>query len=394
MKKITSGLISLLLILSCANPAKELAKGNYDKAVRICKKKLSKINKKDKYILILEDAFNKAVKRDKERIDFIMAEKKDGFMVEIYNKYETLNNRQEMLKPILPLTIQSEGRQANITIENWNQKLLNAKEGAIVYLYDNSVELLKSKDKYDARKAYDQLLQVSKLKSNYKNTTVLIEDAKRVGTSYALIKVSTSKMNMTLPKELENKLKSLNIDKLNKQWLKYHTEQESHITYEYNIDVDFESFNVSHGKEQVRDYTDQKTINDGFEYVLDANGNVKKDSLGNDIKIPKTKNIVANIRERTYHREGDVLGKVYFKNSYNETIINSEAFSEKIIYNYTYAQLVSGTTEALSDASKSKIANPTFPGWPTDEALLMEVSDKLKLSIQAILSKSNVYIKD
>ena len=40
-------------------------------------------------------------------------------------------------------------------------------------------------------------------------------------------------------------------------------------------------------------YKGEKNIKDGFTYVLDTNGNVMKDSLGNDIKVDKIVKISA-----------------------------------------------------------------------------------------------------
>ena len=78
----------------------------------------------------------------------------------------------------LPLEIISEGRNANIKTENYDKQIIDSKEKAVKFLYDNSVDLLKKDDKYDARKAYDQLTKVSNIYPGYKQTNQLIDKAK------------------------------------------------------------------------------------------------------------------------------------------------------------------------------------------------------------------------
>ena len=59
--------------------------------------------------------------------------------------------------------------------------------------------------------------------------------------------------------------------------------------------------------------TDQiftKKISDGFEYVLDANGNVMKDTAGNDIKLEKFKEITCTLIETQQFKSVEIRGEV------------------------------------------------------------------------------------
>ncbi|MCB9288621.1 MAG: hypothetical protein H6560_15035, partial [Lewinellaceae bacterium] len=58
------GLLAIFALSSCTSPQKLLESGNYDQAVYLAVKRLSgKKNKKDKYVLALEEAFEKANER-------------------------------------------------------------------------------------------------------------------------------------------------------------------------------------------------------------------------------------------------------------------------------------------------------------------------------------------
>lgn len=383
-----------LLVFSCANPYKEMQKGNYSKAIKICKKKLLKANKKDKHILILEKAYNKAVKRDKDRIKFLQTENRDENMVEVFEIYEKLKWRQENISSLLPLEIISEGRNANIKTENYDKQIIDSKEKAVKFLYDNSVDLLKKDDKYDARKAYDQLTKVSNIYPGYKQTNQLIDKAKAKGTNNVILKTNTANTGVIIPSQLDNELKKIELNGLNKKWIEYHSRPSKSVYYDYDVIINFEELNLSPNSEKIKEYQENKVIPDGFEYVLDQNGNVKKDSLGNDIKLPKTKTIVANIREAIYHKEGFIRGNVNYFNNANGSLIKAVPFSEQLIYHYEFAELVSGTTVALTEKTKVKLQNPVHPGWPSDEEIIMVASENLKKSIKTIILNSNNYIRD
>ena len=53
-----------------------------------------------------------------------------------------------------------------------------------------------------------------------------------------------------------------------------------------------------------------KRISDGFEYVLDANGNVMKDTAGNDIKLQKFKDITCTLIETQQFKSVEIRGEV------------------------------------------------------------------------------------
>ena len=55
------------------------------------------------------------------------------------------------------------------------------------------------------------------------------------------------------------------------------------IMYDYAVMVKLNSIMVSPDETKDTDEVFNKRISDGFEYVLDANGNVMKDTAGNDI---------------------------------------------------------------------------------------------------------------
>ena len=143
MKKITYFLFTLLLIAACSSvktTQEAINSGDYDKAISLAVKNLrsSKTKKGNQpYIPMLEDAFRKATEKDKSRIKFL---KKDGNpenLEGIYNLYQTLDYRQEMIKPLLPLRDMTNGRMAKFRIKDYSSDLITSKNKLIALLYAN-----------------------------------------------------------------------------------------------------------------------------------------------------------------------------------------------------------------------------------------------------------------
>ena len=105
-------------------------------------------------------------------------------------------------------------------------------------------------------------------------------------------------------------------------------------------------------------YTDSKKVEDGWEYVLDAKGNVMKDSLGNDIKTKKYKTISCDVIETVQKKESTIGAVVQFFTANNE-LIQSVPVSSVANFQYISATAI-GDLNALSDASRAKLQH-TLP---------------------------------
>ena len=68
-------------------------------------------------------------------------------------------------------------------------------------------------------------------------------------------------------------------------------------------------------------YSETKEIEDGFDYELDANGNVKKDTAGNDIKIIKYKTIRCNVKELHQFKTARISGTIDYLDNYNNKLL-------------------------------------------------------------------------
>ena len=83
-------------------------------------------------------------------------------------------------------------------------------------------------------------------------------------------------------------------------------------------------------------YSEKKEIADGFKYVYDAHGNVMKDSLGNDIKTPKTKIINCDIIETQQHKAVTISGTLDFIDLNNSQVIKTDPISSQFFFDHPH----------------------------------------------------------
>ena len=134
MKKNLPIFVFTFFLLSCSSvkkTQKAINYGNYDEAINIALKNLrtNKTKKsKQTYVLMLEDAFAKAVARDKEKIKYLKADGNSANLENIYNLYIQLDNRQKNIKPLLPLPILDKGTNAKFNFENYDADIMTYRD--------------------------------------------------------------------------------------------------------------------------------------------------------------------------------------------------------------------------------------------------------------------------
>ena len=175
-------LLATFLITACTSSKKYLQNGRYDAAITKSVKKLRKKPTKEKEILVLEDAYTRANSRDRERIDFLKMEGSPDMWDEVYNRYNKMKNRQNLVKSVIPLEIMSTGRIVQFKIVNYDEEIINAKKKAAEYFYVNGKELLAKGDRENAKRAYFQFKKCQALYPSYNDINELLTESKFLAT--------------------------------------------------------------------------------------------------------------------------------------------------------------------------------------------------------------------
>ena len=115
----------------------------------------------------------------------------------------------------------------------------------------------------------------------YPDLEPLIEEARFKGISRVHVMVNNMS-HVNLDPVWEQDLLEIDTRGFENEWVEYHFKHlNEDIAYDYTILVNLESIAFSPDEVKEKDNLYKKKVEDGFDYVLDANGNVMKDTAGN-----------------------------------------------------------------------------------------------------------------
>ena len=387
MKRILYTLSTIIFLSSCQSINKAVERGDYESAIHIATKRIAGDKKKStKHIKLLEEAYHKALKRDIDRVKFLTDENRPENFDHIFEIYSDVKNRQDALRPLLPL-VGKDGYQASFKFIKVEGLLKETSKQAAAYHYRTANELLAKAelgDKWAARNAYDRLDQVHRHYRHYNDIETLKEKALFLGTNRVLVRTENRSL-VTMPVGFEQALLAMNIKGLNDRWTEFFTIEPTHAEIDMVAEMEITSFDVSPEREHVREYTDKKEIEDGWEYFYDANGNVAKDTLGNDIKKPKMVWIHADVLEVRRTKSAIVGGIIKFYDARTTELLNSKALNVTAVYD-DYTCTYRGDRRALSKHTRNRINNIPRP-FPTDESIALEAAHKLKGKVAAEIKR-------
>ena len=387
MKKVLLSAIALLLILSCSTSKqieKAVSVGNYDQAITYAIDKLrTNKDKKGKadFIVMLEEAFNKAVERDLSTIDFLKRDSNPENYIRIYDAYVGLDNRQERIKPLLPLY--ANGREVNFNFNNYTNQIISYKNNASEQIYKNATALLNSNNKLDYRVAYDNLRDIEDMNPNYKDVRQLMEIAHQKGTDFVLVDMINDSGKI-IPSLLESDLLNFSSYGLNNFWAVYHGTPESKIDYDFNMRVNLRGINISPEQIKERQIIKEKQIADGKTNVLDSNGKVVKDSLGNNIQIDNMKTVRCEYYEFKQFKATQVSGNVEYINIKSKQLVDAFPVTSEFVFEHIYATS-RGDRRALETSLIPFLERRAVP-FPTEEQMIYDTGEDLKLQLKNIIN--------
>jgi tetratricopeptide (TPR) repeat protein len=371
MKKIYVLFAVFIMVVSCTSSRKFLERGNYDAAIKKSVKKLMKNPGNTYEIDILKRAYTLANNKDKESIKSLKYSGQPDIWESIYHYYDRMRARQEVVER-LPQQVLTAIDHQHV---DYAKNRAEAKAKAAKFLYAHAQELLKNNNRQDARKAYDELVRLNNFYPNYPNVRQLMDEALLIGTNNVLFEIR-NQTKQVMPKDFEAELKKITLKKLNKQWLNFDTREDKNLYYDYVIYLNLKAIDVSPEHVKELHYDETKTIKDGFRYVLDANGNVMKDSLGNDIKEPNYVTIKCHIVETRMEKSAIVHGTLDFYDNRSKQLVKTFPITAEntFLHRYGYA---TGNLKAMKEETKKIIGLKPVP-FPSNLQMIYDTNENLK----------------
>ncbi len=381
MKKLFYFILLAILISSCMSSSKYLQRGNYDAAINKSVKVLLKKPHKTKEIPTLQKAYALANQNDQGAINQLKLSGQPDIYDEILYRYNHMHNRQEVVERLPQSVLNSMGFRHI----DYNETLAESKKKAAAFLYAHAESQLKKGDKYSARSAYDELMKVKEYYPVYRDVDRLIADALYLGTNNVLFQF-TNKSNSIIPADFEEDLLKITLEDLRIDWINFDLYQLEDAYYDYSIYLNLKEITTSPEFVKEEHYQETREIEDGFDYVLDDNGNVMKDTLGNDIKVPRIITISCDVVETRLYKNAIVRGSLDFYNNTSKQLIKTQEIVVHSNFDHRFA-VVHGDLDALSKKTRKLTRRKPVP-FPSDAQMIYDTNEGLKEKAKNIISRN------
>ncbi|NJB85302.1 hypothetical protein GGR26_001047 [Lewinella marina] len=374
---------------ACTSVQSLVEAGDYEATIELAQRRLTGKQKKNpRLVAALETAVNRANEEDVNRAAFLRQASQPDW-VRIHAIYDNLKRRQDALRPLLPL-YDKDGRKATFRFVHVEDLVVESQERAAAQLYDQALAELaagRRGDKSAARDAYHTLERIDRYAPNYRDTRRLVSEAETLGRVYITVEVA-NESRAFLPAGFEEELLRLRTAEMDDRWRSYDLgTPRRNVSYDYRARIAIRDLQVSPERISERSYLDERKVVDGEEYVLDGNGNVAKDSLGNDLTRPREIIVQAEVLEVLQQKTALVTGSVELYDLRDGRLIDAEDLTAEAHFE-NYASTYRGDPRALSPESRRRIGNQPRR-FPSDADLILDAVAVLKPQLQHRLVESN-----
>ena len=383
MKNLIAYCIIIVVCISCASSSKELATGDYNSALKKSAKKIQKNPSKFEEVEIFNDAYRMANKRDNAEINRLKQQGNPANWGKIYNLYQKLKSHQDLALSLPPVGV--EFQEVDYTSD-----LNNARNNAAEYAYAKGNELMAKNDRMEARNAYNFYNETKGYISDFKDIDAKITEAKKAGMTNVFFRIEDN-AEKKVPEKMMQEIQNVDVNVLDKGWINYDSYIDTTTLYHYSVILSVKLLEVTPDQLEKNTTLEKKEVPDGFDYVLDANGNVTKDSLGNDIKIPKFKTIQCNVTRYHQTKAARITGDMEYYDNATDKLMKKEPIVAESLFENFYA-LPLGNIEALSEATKKELNSKPLP-YPHDEDIIMQAGQTMKTMAKDILDKNKSFLK-
>jgi hypothetical protein len=297
---------------------------------------------------------------------------------EIYQTYKRMMDRQSLVRTVLPLN--AGGKSVNFPYVDYMPDMVIAKRKSADYYYSHGIELMKAGLKDSYRQAFYEFIRAKDYVGDYEGIDNKIQEAKFLGMSKVFVALQNT-TPLKFPQDFEENLLAVDIQALNSEWVEFHTlNLDKNAQYDYFINVNIRNIAVSPDQTSQLDSVIKKDVQDGFNYKLDAKGNVMKDTSGNDIKIPKYKTLQCALISTLQTKSCQIDGDIEIIQMNPNKLLKKDPIGAQSTFRHVSARAV-GDMGALSATQLERTRSKILP-FPSDIEMVLRCSDNLKGAIR------------
>jgi hypothetical protein len=249
---------------------------------------------------------------------------------------------------------------------------------------------MKTGIKENYRQAFAEFIRAKNYVGDYEGIDQKIEEAKYLGMSRVFVSVQNSSI-IKFPPEFEQDLLQLDLPSLNTEWVEYHTQNlNANTNYDYYVNVNVKNVAVSPDQTIQKDSVIKRDVEDGFTYVLDQRGNVKRDSLGNDIKLIKYKTLQCALIESIQTKACRIDGDIEVVQMNPNKVLKKDPIGAQSTFEHISSRAL-GDTQALTPELLQRTKTAPVP-FPSDIEMVVRCSESLKMAINGAIQNNRRFI--
>ncbi|WP_291090181.1 hypothetical protein [Empedobacter sp. UBA7494] len=369
--------LSLLFFTNCnsyksANSA--LVSGNFQQAfeqsTQVYFKNPSEKNG-IKYLPLIFEAYNKGQQEDENRLKQIETLTNSSKYQEAYQIINRLQERQKTIAGIDGRLIS--GKTYNFKTKDYSVAYKTIQEKYAQFLYDEGKSFLNQGGKLNAQTAYQKFQVLESVYSNYKDTRSLMNTVRTNGMYKVLVQL-VNNTEVVIPKLLEKDLLDFNSYGLDSNWTEFYTGK-LNSSYDYVIQLSFETINVSPEREKIEVHNFEKKIVDGKEELV-QNGVVVKDKDGKPVMVDRYITVKSRFEEVQRIKEAAITAKYYLIDNQKEQAIDSKNLASQFIFRDSYGTY-KGDRRSLDRDYINMIGRRPAP-FPSNEQMIFDCGQDLK----------------
>ncbi|NLL28851.1 MAG: hypothetical protein GX259_08630 [Bacteroidales bacterium] len=374
-------IIIAMIFTSCISSKQYLENRQYDLAIARSSHRLMKNPNNLKQLDVLRRAWEAANRQDNEKINYLRTTGQPEIWSEVFYTYINMKNRQDVVRNLPQQVLSAIGYE----YVDYTDKTVNAQKNAAEFYYQKGINLLKEGDRFLARQAYAELNKTKQFFNSYKDVDKQILRAREMGTSNVLF-ISKNNSGQILPEGFLDEILKISLGDIERLFVKFYSNFDASRTYHYKVILNLTRVDVSPESVQNNFYEESKEVQDGWNYVLDKNGNVMKDTSGNDIKTPRMVKVVCKVHETQLLKKAIVGGYLDIY-SHDNILLRSDPITAETFFNHVYAT-ANGDINVLSEATKKKLKNRPAP-FPSSFQMIWDASSIVKNIAKDILVRNS-----
>ena len=380
----------ILLLLASCNTYKEanaaLISGNFQQAFeQSYQAYIKNPSEKNgiKYVPLIYEAYNKGQQADEMRLKEIENLSNPSKYKEAYQLITTLQNRQKAIQGLDGRVVN--GTKYSFKIKDYSQAYNSIQEKYAGFLYNEANSFLNQDGKINAQTAYDRFVTLESIYPNYKNTKLLMSSAQTKGIYKVLVQL-VNNTETIIPKMLEKDLLDFNSYGLDSKWTEFYTGKVNK-SYDYVIQLSFETINVSPEREKIEVHNFEKQIVDGKEELV-QNGVVVKDKDGKPVMVDRYIKVKSRFEETQRIKEAAITAQYFLIDNQKEQAIESKNLVSQFIFSDSYGRF-SGDRRSLDRNYINMLDRKTAP-FPSNEQMVYDCGQDLKRKFKSEIIRMKI----